>query len=95
MSTLLRRSRKPPAKGGPGARRDIPPGMRPPPLEPLRNPGLPPARLLEVHRFLRLNRVLEDKLSGLYRQGKITLQELRLQLYRAVEHGLLLPLFSG
>ena len=30
-----------------------------------------------------------------YRQGKITLQELRLQLYRAVEHGLLLPLFSG
>jgi len=29
----------------------------------------------------------------LYRQGKITLQELRLQLYRAVEHGLLL--FSG
>jgi hypothetical protein len=31
----------------------------------------------------------------LYRQGKITLQELRLQLYRAVEHGLLLLLFSG
>jgi hypothetical protein len=31
----------------------------------------------------------------LYRQGKITLQELRLQLYRAVEHGLLLSLFSG
>ena len=31
----------------------------------------------------------------LYRQGKITLQELRLQLYRAVEHGSLLLLFSG
>jgi len=31
----------------------------------------------------------------LYRQGKITLQELRLQLYRAVEHGLLLPILSG
>jgi hypothetical protein len=31
----------------------------------------------------------------LYRQGKITLQELRLQLYRAVAHGWLLPLFSG
>ena len=31
----------------------------------------------------------------LYRQGKITLQELRLQLYRAVEQGLLLPLLSG
>src|SRR6266699_3143314 len=71
MSTLLRRSRKSPDKGRPAARRDIPPGMRPPPLEPLRNPGLPPARLLEVHRFLRLNRMLEDKLSGLYRQGKI------------------------
>jgi hypothetical protein len=33
--------------------------------------------------------------AKLYRQGKITLQELRLQLYRAAEHGLLLPLFSG
>ena len=33
--------------------------------------------------------------TAVYRQGKITLQELRLQLYRAVEHGLLLPLFSG
>src|SRR6266568_4698496 len=71
MSTLLRRSRKSPDKGRPAARRDIPPGMRPPPLEPLRNPGLPPARLLEVHRFLRLNRMLEDRLSALYRQGKI------------------------
>jgi hypothetical protein len=40
------------------------------------------------HAFVLLN-------GKLYRQGKITLQELRLQLYRAVEHGLLLPLFSG
>lgn len=40
------------------------------------------------HAFVVLN-------GKLYRQGKITLQELRLQLYRAVEHGLLLPLFSG
>jgi len=38
------------------------------------------------HAFALLN-------GKLYRQGKITLQELRLQLYRAVEHGL--PLFSG
>src|SRR3989442_784542 len=71
MSTALRRSRKSPAKGGPAARGDIPPGMRPPPLGPMRNPGLSPARLLEVHRFLRLNRMLEEKLSALYRQGKI------------------------
>jgi len=40
------------------------------------------------HAFVLLN-------GKLYRQGKITLQELRLQLYRAVEHGVLLPLFSG
>jgi hypothetical protein len=40
------------------------------------------------HAFVLLN-------GKLYRQGKITLQELRLQLDRAVEHGLLLPLFSG
>jgi hypothetical protein len=40
------------------------------------------------HAFVLLN-------GKLYQQGKITLQELRLQLYRAVEHGLLLPLFSG
>jgi hypothetical protein len=40
------------------------------------------------HAFVLLN-------GKIYQQGKITLQELRLQLYRAVEHGLLLPLFSG
>jgi hypothetical protein len=38
------------------------------------------------HAFALLN-------GKLYRQGKITLQELRLQLYRAVEQGC--PLFSG
>src|SRR5207249_9449950 len=64
MSAVLRRSRKAPAKDGPAARRDIPPGMRPPPLEPMRNPGLSRARLLDMHRFLRLNRVLEDKLRS-------------------------------
>ena len=40
------------------------------------------------HAFVLLN-------AKLCRQGKLTLQELRPQLYRAVEHGLLLPLFSG
>jgi Transposase DDE domain len=38
------------------------------------------------HAFVLLN-------GKIYQQGKVTLQELRLQLYRAVEHGLLL--FSG
>jgi alkylhydroperoxidase family enzyme len=40
------------------------------------------------HAFVFLN-------GKLYQQGKITLQELRLQLYRAIEQGLLLPWFSG
>jgi len=40
MSTALRRNRKPPAKAGPAAGRDIPPGLCPPPLVPMRNPGL-------------------------------------------------------
>src|SRR5437879_2411560 len=71
MSTVPRRSRKSPARGGPVTRRDIPPGMRPPPHQPMRNPALSRARLLEVHRFLRMNRVLEDKLSALFRQGQI------------------------
>ena len=43
----------------------------PPPLVPLRNPGLPRESLLEMHRLLRLNRLVEEKLSALYRQGKI------------------------
>ncbi|OLC55469.1 MAG: hypothetical protein AUH92_02130 [Acidobacteria bacterium 13_1_40CM_4_69_4] len=37
----------------------------------MKNPGLSRARLLEMHRLLRLNRMLEDRLSALYRQGKI------------------------
>src|SRR3989442_6209850 len=71
MSTELRRSRNSPAKGDPGARRGLPLGMWPQPLEPMKNPGLSRARLLEMHRLLRLNRMLEDRLSALYRQGKI------------------------
>jgi len=47
--------------------RSFPPG----PLAPMRNPGLTRSRLLEMHRFLRLNRILEDKLGALYRQGQI------------------------
>jgi TPP-dependent pyruvate/acetoin dehydrogenase alpha subunit len=44
----------------------------PGPETPMRNPGLARERLLELHRFLRLNRMIEEKLSALYRQGKIT-----------------------
>jgi pyruvate dehydrogenase E1 component alpha subunit/2-oxoisovalerate dehydrogenase E1 component alpha subunit len=44
----------------------------PGPEAPMRNPGLARERLLELHRFLRLNRMIEEKLSALYRQGKIT-----------------------
>jgi TPP-dependent pyruvate/acetoin dehydrogenase alpha subunit len=36
------------------------------------NPGLARDALLEIHRYLRLNRMLEDKLTALYRQGRIT-----------------------
>ena len=36
------------------------------------DPGLGRGRLLAIHRFLRLNRMLEDKLTALYRQGRIT-----------------------
>ncbi len=45
--------------------------LLPGPARPLTNPGLPRERLLEMHRFLRLNRMVEEKLSALYRQGKI------------------------
>ena len=38
----------------------------------MRNPGLSRDQLLELHRFMRLNRMLEDKLTALYRQGRIT-----------------------
>jgi len=35
------------------------------------NPGLSRERLLELHRFLVLNRLVEDKLTALYRQGQV------------------------
>jgi TPP-dependent pyruvate/acetoin dehydrogenase alpha subunit len=38
----------------------------------MRNPSLSRERLLELHRHLLLNRLLEDKLTALYRQGRIT-----------------------
>src|SRR5262245_28922130 len=44
----------------------------PGPLRPMVNPELDRARLLDLHRFMRLNRMLEDKMTALYRQGKIT-----------------------
>jgi pyruvate dehydrogenase E1 component alpha subunit/2-oxoisovalerate dehydrogenase E1 component alpha subunit len=37
----------------------------------VRNPGLSPPQLLDIHRFLCLNRMIEDRLSALYRQGQI------------------------
>jgi TPP-dependent pyruvate/acetoin dehydrogenase alpha subunit len=37
----------------------------------MRNPGLSPQKLLELHRYMIANRRLEERLSALYRQGKI------------------------
>jgi len=50
----------------------FPPGTAPGPLLPMRNPGLSREQLLTLHRHLLLNRMLEDKLTALYRQGRIT-----------------------
>jgi pyruvate dehydrogenase E1 component alpha subunit/2-oxoisovalerate dehydrogenase E1 component alpha subunit len=50
----------------------IPTGLMPGPLRPMVDPGLGRERLIALHRFLRLNRMLEDKLTALYRQGRIT-----------------------
>ena len=47
-------------------------GLYPGPARPIANPGLTRDQLLEIHRLLRLNRIVEDKLSALYRQGHIT-----------------------
>ena len=69
MNTVLKKNRKLPA--GKEARPDVPPGLRPPPPESMRNPGLSKGQLLEIHRHLRMNRMVEDKLSALYRQGQI------------------------
>ncbi len=69
MRAVLRKGRKRPAAAGRGPGAGL--GLGLPPLAPMRNPGLARARLLELHSFMRLNRMLEDKLSALYRQGKI------------------------
>ena len=69
MSTVLRRSRKTPA---PRTERTPPgPGLWPDPPRPMQNPGLSRPQLLEIHRFVCLNRLVEDRLSTLYRQGQI------------------------
>jgi TPP-dependent pyruvate/acetoin dehydrogenase alpha subunit len=49
----------------------FPPALLPGPLRPLRDPGLGRDGLLELHRLLRLNRMVEEKLSALYRQGQV------------------------
>jgi len=66
---VARATTKPTAGRGGAA---IPAGMMPGPAAPLVNPGLTRAQLLEIHRYLRLNRMLEDKMTALYRQGRIT-----------------------
>ena len=43
----------------------------PGPSAPMRNPGLAVEQLLELHRLLRLNRMVEERLTALYRQGKV------------------------
>ncbi|MEE9293074.1 MAG: thiamine pyrophosphate-dependent dehydrogenase E1 component subunit alpha [Acidobacteriota bacterium] len=45
--------------------------MMPPPAGPLHAAGWPRAQLRELHRLLRLNRSVEEKLSVLFRQGHI------------------------
>src|SRR5262245_2276247 len=70
MSTVLKRHRKAPARKE--RRSSPPPGFPPPAAEPMRNPGLSRDQLMEMHRHLRLNRMVEEKLSALYRQGRIT-----------------------
>jgi len=69
MSAVLKKGRKRPA--APARVPDLAARLGPPPAAPMKNPGLSRARLLELHAFMRLNRMLEDKLSALYRQGKI------------------------
>jgi TPP-dependent pyruvate/acetoin dehydrogenase alpha subunit len=69
MSTVLKKSTRPTSVRS--ARPTAAPGLRPPPGKPLRNPGLTTERLLEIHRLLWLNRMVEDRLSALYRQGRI------------------------
>jgi pyruvate dehydrogenase E1 component alpha subunit/2-oxoisovalerate dehydrogenase E1 component alpha subunit len=69
---LPRRGTRPVSGPARAAGPAIPPWLRPGPLAPLVNPGLSREQLLSLHRFLRLNRMLEDKLTALYKQGRIT-----------------------
>jgi pyruvate dehydrogenase E1 component alpha subunit/2-oxoisovalerate dehydrogenase E1 component alpha subunit len=41
------------------------------PVERLAKTGLPPERQLELYRFMKLNRMTEDRLGSLYRQNKV------------------------
>ena len=41
------------------------------PAEAPRRPSSPRTQLLELYRFMRLNRMVEEKLTNLYRQGKV------------------------
>jgi TPP-dependent pyruvate/acetoin dehydrogenase alpha subunit len=41
------------------------------PLDKLAKSSLPRERQLELYRFLKLNRLVEDRLTNLYRQGKV------------------------
>jgi TPP-dependent pyruvate/acetoin dehydrogenase alpha subunit len=50
---------------GPKVELKIPPGRRPSVDE------LSPRELLELYRFMKLNRAVEEKLTNLYRQGKV------------------------
>ena len=43
----------------------------PAPARPIENPGLSREQLLRIHHLLKLNRMLEDKLTVLYRQGQV------------------------
>ncbi len=56
---------------GRGLSDDIMRRMMPPPAGPLHAAGWPRAELRELHRLLRLNRSVEEKLSVLFRQGHI------------------------
>jgi TPP-dependent pyruvate/acetoin dehydrogenase alpha subunit len=50
---------------------DVAAPFLPGPLVPMVNPGLSRERLLELHHFLCLNRLVEDRLVVLYRQGHV------------------------
>ena len=58
--------------GSMGAVRPFDPGRPfPPPLRPMKNPGLDRKQLLDLYYYMRLNRSLEERLVNLYRQGRI------------------------